>query len=194
MARPKAFDESAVLDRAMELFWERGYESTSISDLEDRLGVGRQSLYNTFGDKHALFLKALERYQGVTAEGPFRLLRAKDAGVAAIRTFFDQQIEALVAPAPRRACLVANTIMEMGASTDQEVLGRCDQARRGGIGAFRNALRNAVRELDLPTDFDVDAGAALLMTHMYGLAVMAKAGATAKEMRGSTAALLDRLS
>lgn len=62
MGRPKAFDEDAVLDRAAELFWTQGYEATSISDLEERLGVGRQSLYDTFGDKRRLFLRAIERY------------------------------------------------------------------------------------------------------------------------------------
>ncbi len=63
MPRAKSFDEEAVLNQAMELFQEQGYEATSLSDQESRLGLGRQSLYNTFGDKQALFLKALERYR-----------------------------------------------------------------------------------------------------------------------------------
>jgi TetR/AcrR family transcriptional regulator, transcriptional repressor for nem operon len=63
MGRPKAFDRDEVLDRAMELFWQRGYEATSIGDLVDHLGVGRQSLYDTFGDKYALYLEALDHYR-----------------------------------------------------------------------------------------------------------------------------------
>ena len=63
MPRPKSFDEDAVLDQAVELFWDRGYEGTSLADLEAHLGLGRQSLYNAFGDKHTLFLKALDRYR-----------------------------------------------------------------------------------------------------------------------------------
>lgn len=62
MARPKEFDVDQVLDRATELFWTKGYEETSMRELEEGLGVGRQSLYSTFGDKHELFLAALDRY------------------------------------------------------------------------------------------------------------------------------------
>src|SRR5262249_38606558 len=62
MARPKEFDRDAVLDRAVELFWAKGYEATSLGDLVESLGVGKQSLYDTFGDKHALYLAALDRY------------------------------------------------------------------------------------------------------------------------------------
>ena len=62
MPRTKDFDEHEVLDRAVELFWDRGYEATSVADLEKHLGVGRQSLYNTFGDKRELFLRSLSRY------------------------------------------------------------------------------------------------------------------------------------
>ena len=62
MGRPKEFDREAVLDRALEVFWDRGYEGTPMADLVEELGVGRQSLYDTFGDKHALYAAALDRY------------------------------------------------------------------------------------------------------------------------------------
>ena len=63
MARTKEFDVDAALDRAIELFWAQGYEATSLNDLLDHMEIGRQSLYDTFGDKHALFLAALDRYR-----------------------------------------------------------------------------------------------------------------------------------
>jgi TetR/AcrR family transcriptional repressor of nem operon len=189
MARPKSFDETAILDRAMELFWERGYEATSISDLEHRLGVGRQSLYNTFGDKHQLFLKALERYTGLSAQGPIRHLLAPGAGLAAIRAYFEEQIANGTAPGPRKACMVANTILERGA-TDGEALGRCDKARRAALEAFRAALRQAVNQGELPAGYDVESGALMMVTQMYGLAVMAKAGTTPKQLRAAVAAML----
>lgn len=62
MSRTKEFDPDVVLDRAMELFWERGFEATSMALLTERLGIGRASLYATFGDKHQLYLAALRRY------------------------------------------------------------------------------------------------------------------------------------
>ena len=63
MARTREFDREEALDRAMHVFWDKGYEATSLSDLLDAMGIARQSLYDTFGDKHALFLEALDRYE-----------------------------------------------------------------------------------------------------------------------------------
>jgi TetR/AcrR family transcriptional repressor of nem operon len=189
MARPKSFDETVILDRAVELFWERGYEATSISDLEERLGVGRQSLYNTFGDKHQLFLKALERYTGLSAQGPIRHLLAPGAGLAGIRAYFEEQVVNGTVPGPRKACLVANTILERGPA-DGEALGQCNRARRAALEAFRGALRQAVKQGELPAGYDVESGALMMVTQMYGLAVMAKAGATPKELRAAVAAMI----
>src|SRR5713101_4688267 len=88
MPRPTSFDEDAVLDQAVQLFWERGYEGTSLADLETHIGLGRQSLYNAFGDKQTLFLKALERYQRAVMEKVLAHLNASGAGLDAIRAFF----------------------------------------------------------------------------------------------------------
>src|SRR5712692_11429413 len=114
MPRPRSFDEDAVLDQAVQLFWERGYEGTSLADLETHIGLGRQSLYNAFGDKQTLFLKALERYQRAVMEKVLAHLNASGAGLDAIRAFFKATVESLTAAGPRRACLVANTILERG--------------------------------------------------------------------------------
>ena len=84
MARTKAFDEDVVLDRAVELFWDQGYEATSISDLEEHLGVGRQSLYNTFGDKRELFVQALQRYASQNRDKLVAALGEPDAGWKAL--------------------------------------------------------------------------------------------------------------
>src|SRR5215211_2354422 len=128
MARSKSFDQDAVLDRAAELFWERGYEGTSMADLEAHLGLGRQSLYNAFGDKQALFLKALERYRQHAMREPISILTAPGAGLEAIRAYFSGSIERLTTETPRRACLVANTIVERS-SQDPEALLSCNVAR-----------------------------------------------------------------
>src|SRR6185312_856599 len=87
MARPKSFDENAVLDQAVELFRARGYEGTSLAELESHLGLGRQSLYNTFGDKQALFIKALDRYRRATGAAMADGLNLPDAGLEAIRDY-----------------------------------------------------------------------------------------------------------
>src|SRR4051812_19913671 len=142
MARSKSFDEEAVLDQAVQLFQERGYEGTSLADLEAHLGLGRQSLYNSFGDKQTLFLKALERYRHNIGEQMLEQLDAPGAGLDAIRAFFRASVDALTAPGPRRACLVTSTILERG-SEDPDALLRCNHARAALERLLRRALSQA---------------------------------------------------
>src|SRR5262245_47665369 len=188
MARPTSFDEDAVLDQAVELVWKRGYEGTSLADLEAHLGLGRQSLYNTFGDKQSLFLKALERYRRTVGERAVAQLNAPGASLDAIRAFFKATVESLTAPGPRRACLVANTILERG-SEDADALLRCNHARAALERAFRRALTQAKARRELPDGLDVEATATLLVVQNYGLSVLAKTGSSAAELHGAVEAL-----
>jgi TetR/AcrR family transcriptional repressor of nem operon len=189
MPRPRSFEEGAVLDQAVQLFWERGYEGTSLADLETHLGLGRQSLYNAFGDKQTLFLKALERYQRIVAEKRFGHLTAPGAGLDAIRAFFKATVELLTAPGPRRACLIANTILERG-SQDADALLRCNHARSELERGFRRTLAQAKARGELPEGLDVEATATLLVIQSYGLNVLAKTGATAEELHSAVEVLL----
>ncbi len=192
MARPKSFDEDAVLDQAVQLFLERGYDGTSLADLEAHLGLGRQSLYNTFGDKQALFLKALDRYRRDAVQAAVAMLNAPDAGLHAIRAFFQGSVESLTAPGPRCGCLVANTILERG-SEDPDALLRCNHARDVLERSFRRALARAKSDGDLASDLDIDAAATMLVIQNYGLIVLAKTGATAGELHAAVEVLLKEL-
>jgi TetR/AcrR family transcriptional regulator, transcriptional repressor for nem operon len=192
MARPKSFDEEAVLDQAVQLFWERGYEGTSLADLEAHLGLGRQSLYNSFGDKHALFLKALERYRQNVGGGAFAQLSAPGAGLQAIRGFFDFVLQSLSSPLGRRGCLMTNAITERG-SEDADVLLRCNHNRDELERAFRRALSQARKQGEVPKRLDVEAAATLLVIQHYGLTVLAKTGATAAQLRAAVEALFASL-
>jgi TetR/AcrR family transcriptional repressor of nem operon len=189
MPRPRSFDEDAVLDQAVELFWERGYEGTSLADLETHLGLGRQSLYNTFGDKQTLFLKSLEHYEQTVVEGALAHLNPPRAGLDAIRGFFRATVESLTTRGPRRGCLMANTILERG-SQNAEALLRCNHARAELERAVRRALVQAKRRGELSDSLDVEATTTLLVTQTYGLAVLAKSGATAGELHAALEVLL----
>ena len=178
-----------MLDQAVQLFWERGYEGTSLADLETHLGLGRQSLYNAFGDKQTLFLKALERYQRAVGEKRLAHLNAPGAGLDAIRAFFRASVESLTAPGPRRACLIANTILERG-SQDADALLRCNHARAELERGFRRALAQAKTRGELAEGLDVEATATLLVSQSYGLSVLAKTGASAAELQGAVEVLL----
>lgn len=192
MPRPKSFDEDTVLDQAVQLFWQRGYDGTSLADLEAHLGLGRQSLYNTFGDKQALFLKALDRYRRDAGEAALARLNAPDAGLDAVRAFFRWSVDTLTAPGPRRGCLVANTILERG-SEDPDAMLRCNQSRDALERAFRRALARAKAQGAVASDLDVEATATLLVSQNYGLIVLAKTGALARELHASMEALLTGL-
>lgn len=184
MARAKSFDEDTVLHQAAQLFWERGYEATSLSDLEAHLGLGRQSLYNTFGDKHGLFLKALERYRREVGDLSFTALNAPGAGLGAIRKFFRWTVDMLTVPGPRRGCMVANTILERG-NQDADALVQCNHSRDALERAFRRALTQAKADGDVRRNLDVDAAATMLLTLNYGLTVLAKTGARVREMQAT---------
>jgi TetR/AcrR family transcriptional regulator, transcriptional repressor for nem operon len=188
MPRPKSFDEDDVLDQAVRLFWERGYESTSLADLEAHLGLGRQSLYNTFGDKQALFLKALDRYERDAGEIAMRPLH-EGSGLKAIRGFFQGVVETLTRPGPRCGCMVTNTISELGAQ-DPEARLRCNHARDTLERGFRRALTQAQAHGEVSRDLDVEGTATLLVVQNYGLTIMAKTGATAEQLHAAVEALL----
>lgn len=116
MVRHKEFDPDEAITDAMGLFWERGYEATSVQDLVERTGVGRRSMYDTFGDKHTLYLTALDRYIAA-AEESYRQSAATAAdGRTAIRGLFAVLVQA--APTDDRGCLVVNSATELGPSDD----------------------------------------------------------------------------
>ena len=106
MARPKAFDEDTALMRAMELFWEQGYAGASLTQLTASMGISRQSLYDTYGDKHGLFLKALDRYCALIGGRMLTALSGDTPGLAEIKATIAALIDFLVAYPKPRACLL----------------------------------------------------------------------------------------
>ena len=176
MARPREFDAGQVLDRATELFWSKGYEETSMRDLEEGLGVGRQSLYSTFGDKRDLFLAALDRYAAQQAEGVAPLLQP-GAGLEEIRTYFNDLVKRTACAGPRRSCMMLNSVVQFGQS-DPEVARRYEANQEQLAAAFRYALSGAARKGELSASADVAALALFLVSQLYGLAVLSKSGAS----------------
>src|SRR5215813_3956869 len=110
MGRPREFDVDAALDRATELFWQRGYEGTSVQDLVETLGINRASLYATFGDKAQLFESVLERYDCWVDASVGRALAPPAAGAEAMRAYFSALIPGATRKSGPRGCLVLNTV------------------------------------------------------------------------------------
>jgi TetR/AcrR family transcriptional repressor of nem operon len=180
MARPREFDIDQALDRATELFWTKGYEETSLSDLEEGLGVGRQSLYSTFGDKHDLFLAALDRYAAAQRERLSALL-SSDAGIETIRTFFRTLVEYLASQEPRRSCMMVNSVVAFGRN-DAAVSRRCTANRDSMTAAFRHALEGAARLGELRPAAEPAALALFLVSQVYGMVLLAREGSTHDEL------------
>lgn len=174
MARPIGFDREQVLERAMDVFWARGYQATSIEELVARMGIQRGSLYGAFGDKRTLFLHAVDRYQRMVARELFDALEAPGSGLAAIRRFFRLRVESALDRRRPPGCLVTNSTVELSGRD------RGAAAKVGGSlvrmeAAFRGALERARAAGELPRDRDVRPLARFLTSSAQGLSVMAKA-------------------
>jgi TetR/AcrR family transcriptional repressor of nem operon len=113
MARPREFDEETALNAAMECFWRHGYEATSLRDLTDAMGLTAPSLYNTFGDKQALFGRALERYLDRTTRDRLLRLERTLPPRAAIESFFEEIIDHSLRDKQRKGCFLVNSALEV---------------------------------------------------------------------------------
>jgi TetR/AcrR family transcriptional repressor of nem operon len=139
--RPKQFRREAALQLAMEHFWRFGYEASSLPDLLKAMGISRQSLYDTFGNKRALYLRAIEHYRATQLSQALALLARRESPIANVRAvvgFF----HALAADAGCRGCFVANAIVEMGSRDPRlsRLLADTLELLRHGIeGALRKA-------------------------------------------------------
>ncbi|WP_341908868.1 TetR/AcrR family transcriptional regulator [Ferrovibrio terrae] len=183
MARPKAFDTEAALVRAMELFWEQGYAATSMEQLVTAMGIGRQSLYDTFGDKHRLFMAAMDSYCAMLEAAMLKPLKAPDAGLQALHETGMGIIDFLIQFPKRRACLMANTTLEL-APHDAAVATKVRAHMDNMAAAFRHALGNARARGEIAASADVDALAKYLVGMAHGLMVMAKSGADRDTLTG----------
>jgi TetR/AcrR family transcriptional regulator, transcriptional repressor for nem operon len=120
MARPREFDEAKALEKAIQCFWERGYEATSMRDLETKMGISAPSLYNTYGDKHALFAQALERYLDHSARALIKRFEDSLPPKQAIRRFVEEIVKDSINDRERRGCFLVNSALEV-APHDREL-------------------------------------------------------------------------
>src|SRR5467141_1819369 len=113
MGRHKEFDRAEALHKAMEVFWSRGYEAASIQDLVGAMGINRQSLYDTFGDKHSLYLSALETYRQEQEQNLLALLDPPGSIKQKLQMVCDKVIEESVTDKTHRGCFMNNAFVEM---------------------------------------------------------------------------------
>jgi AcrR family transcriptional regulator len=179
--RPREFDVDEALDRALGVFWRKGYEGASLPELTKAMGINRPSLYAAFGNKEALFRKVLDRY----AEGPAAYVRAaldEPTARAVAERLLHGTAELLADPRHPRGCLMVQGALACGEAA--ESVRRELAARRAAADALvRRRFERARAEGDLPADADPADLARYVVTVMRGMAVQAAGGASREQLR-----------
>jgi TetR/AcrR family transcriptional repressor of nem operon len=171
----REFDRDKVLAKAMNLFWNRGFAATSLSDLEQVMGLGRQSIYNSFGDKQALYVAALEYYARLHIERPLTLLQGPKASLSALRRYLKLQIDFYTRPRRRCGCMVGNTAVELAPH-----IPAIAERVRGYLAtmeeAAQNAILNAIAKGEIRSKQPARVLARHIVSTVVSLGVCAKAG------------------
>ena len=179
--RPRSFDSAKALDRALQVFWRKGYAGASLSDLTTAMRINRPSLYAAFGDKETLFLRVLDRY----AQGPgSHALLALDelTSRAVVEKLLRGAADLLTAPGNPRGCLLVQGALTCGNNADsmrKELTSR----RTASELALRSRFARARKEGDLPKDANPANLARYIVTIIHGMSVQAAGGATRVELR-----------
>jgi TetR/AcrR family transcriptional repressor of nem operon len=174
MARPRTFSERDALEKALDIFWQRGYRGVGLTELLTGMGIARQSLYTTFGNKRQLFIKTIHHYRNTRLAGALALLERDGSptrNVKDVVRFFEQ----LALDKRSRGCLVANSLVEIGPH-DREISSLLAQTLGDLETGILKALRRARRLGELPPGRSPRALARALTNALIGLAVTGKLG------------------
>ena len=178
MARSKEFNEEEALDKAMEIFWKQGYEKTSIQDLVDQMGIHRRSLYDTFGDKHSLFVQTLERYESLVAAQIRKQITEEMTTVESIRKIFELAVYS--DSTYPKGCLMVNTAVELSL-LDDEVSQRIKTAFKQTENLIADLLIRGQARGEVASSFDINELARYIHNALIGIRVLVKMTADPKE-------------
>lgn len=171
MARSKEFEENAVLDKAMRLFWEQGYEKTSMTDLVEHMGIHRRSLYDTFGDKHTLFLKAMDRYGDKVNATLAGEVKCSKTASEALQIIFGIMIRG-EEDSPS-GCLMVNSAVEL-AVRDADVDTKSTKAFTIAEQLLKEIILWGQRDGEFTSDYDAGELAEYMHNVLVGLRVMVR--------------------
>ena len=183
MARPRTFDEHEVVAAARDKFWERGYAATSVDDLTAATGLGKGSLYGAFGDKHTLYLRALDDYiSSSLGEVRASLRDPKRSAYERLAGHIRGQAKALVADKDRRGCLMAKSAAELGA-TDDAVEKKVELAYTTWRAELVACIKEAQRDGTVDAKQNPQALAGTLLAFMRGQEALHKGGAKPAQLK-----------
>lgn len=189
MARQKAFDREVVLAKAMQVFWEKGYEATSMQDLVLAMGINRGSLYNTFQDKRQLFLNAIAHYSDTLVKQAAERLQTPGAAKQAIVDYFQDLVECIVNSPSCRGCLMTNSIVELSGH-DPEIAACLRETLMKLEDGFYTALVRASDRKEISSGQDLRTLARYLTASAQGLQVLSKVDPNPQSLRNIVKTIL----
>lgn len=174
MARPREFCVNQALERALDAFWVNGYEATSVCDLMEAMDLQKGSLYKAFGDKHSLYMSALEQYIRQSHEFDRQTLENAASPKDGITKWLNRDIKKKCSDSMKRGCFVVNALTELAYKDEQVAI-----AIKNHISNMTKLLTETIEKGQQNGEFrsDVSAGgiAQILVTHLFGLATLGKA-------------------
>ena len=177
--RPRSFDELEALEKATKVFWSKGYDGVTIDDLVDGMGVGRMSLYAVFGDKRALFLRALGAYAGTRGALLAKALFSPKPLRDSLAGFLRQAVECATGEGLPEGCLL---VCVAPLVDDAEVRQFVQNAAAGAVALVERRFRDGITAGEIPSDFPVAARASQVVDLVNGLTVRAKMGTARKTL------------
>lgn len=190
MGRSREFDENVVLQKAMELFWEQGYEKTSMNDLVEHMGIHRRSLYDTFGDKHTLFLKTIDCYEELIEQKIQAVISHAETAKQAMQFIFDFMIEGY--EDMQWGCLIVNSAIEM-ALRDKEVEEKTKEAFMQTENLLTDIVRKGQETGEFSCDYDAEVLSEILQNTLLGIRVLLRTSASKEKMHRIANFFLDLL-
>lgn len=187
--RPSAFNKDEVLEKALQVFWLRGYEAASMAEITDAMGISRPSIYNAFGNKEALFDQVLQKY----VDGPVSFVRKsiqEPTAKQVVEKFLTGTVELFTNDQLRRGCLIAQAALSCSQESSL-VKQKLIQRRNNYETAMRIRFESAQKSHDLPSNTNPATLAKYIVTVQQGMSLQATSGATKADLMGIVNIVLD---
>ena len=173
MPRVKQFDRDEILEKAMHLFWQKGFHGTSIGDLVAYTGINRQSLYSTFTNKDELFNQAFKRYQSINLEKFNSFLESRNSVKQGIKDFFLLAAENAINDPERKGCFIINTTTEL-VPDDKRMMSVIAENQRTFDGIMSDFLKKGINKGEFPSTINTESLASYFTVLYSGLKVVSK--------------------